>query len=81
MDSMVNIVRNWRPSEKVWVGIDRGVQEQIEWWTRAFSMQREKYPEIAGFGFAPVSEVVALQGADMIATETYQYCQELLKDR
>jgi hypothetical protein len=29
--------------------------------------------------FAPVPKVVALQGADMIATETYQYALEWLK--
>jgi TolA-binding protein len=28
---------------------------------------------------APVSKVVALQGADVIAAETYQYAKECLK--
>lgn len=37
------------------------------------------FPEIAGISFAPVPKVVALQGADMIATETYQYSLEWLK--
>jgi hypothetical protein len=37
--------------------------------------------KIAGIAFAPVPRVVALQGADMIATETYHYAQEWLRDR
>jgi hypothetical protein len=43
--------------------------------------KRKRYPEIAGIAFAPVSRVVALQGADMIATESYQFAQEWLKNR
>jgi hypothetical protein len=44
-------------------------------------MTKERHPEIEGFAFAPVPKVVALQGADMIATETYQYNLKWLKDR
>jgi hypothetical protein len=43
--------------------------------------QRQQYPELASMFFAPVAKVVALQGADMIATESYQFAQEWLKDR
>jgi hypothetical protein len=46
-----------------------------------YLMQKQKYPEIIGFGFGKVSETVALQGADMIALETNQFGREWIKDR
>jgi hypothetical protein len=56
------------------------VRGQLELWARLYLSQSEKYPEIAGIGFAKVSEVLPLQGADLIATETYQFAQAWLKN-
>jgi hypothetical protein len=80
IDSIVGIVRLQKPEEKILIAFDRGTRAHLEPWAAACLAQSEIYPEIAGIGFAKVSEVLALQGADMIATETYQYAQEWIKD-
>ena len=36
-----------------------------------YRSQRDMFPEIDCFAYAPVRRVIALQGADMIATETF----------
>lgn len=44
--------------------------EKFGWY---LAKRTDEYPEIAGIGFAPVKAVTTLQGADMIAYETYLY--------
>jgi hypothetical protein len=70
-----------KPGEQVVMCFDQGTKAKLDWWTRAYMAQAQKYPELATMFFAPVSKVVALQGADMIATETYQFAQAWIKDR
>jgi hypothetical protein len=80
ISSVIDIIRVRKPGQKVALIFDQGTREQLEMWARFFFTKKEKYPEIGSIGFGAVSEVLALQGADMIATETYQYGQQWLKD-
>lgn len=81
VDMVIDTIRLRKPGEEVCIFFDQGTKIQLEMWGRFYRMQTEKYPEIASISFAPVTKVVALQGADMIATESYQFAQEWLKNR
>lgn len=81
VELVISTIRSRKPGEKVHFFFDQGTKATLDMWTKLYLAQSQKYPEINGISFAPVSEVVALQGADMIATETYQYAQEWLRDR
>ena len=81
LDTMLNIIRLRKPGEKVFILFDQGTRRELEPWSRLYRGQPARYPEIDGISFGPVSKLVALQGADMIATETYQFGQQWLKDR
>ncbi len=81
VETVVNIIRLRKPGEKIMMVFDEGTKAKLHWWTKVFLNQKEQYPELDTMLFAPVSKIVALQGADMIATETYQFAQAWLKDR
>jgi hypothetical protein len=59
---------------------DEGTRPRIEKFGWFIKSQPDKYPEIGGIGFAPVKEVTALQGADMIAYETFLYGLQWLEN-
>ena len=80
IDLLVKTARIRYPGEEVLISVDAGVEAQLAKWAHLFLSQSDRYSEIADIVFAPVSAVAALQGADMIATETYQYAQEWLRD-
>jgi hypothetical protein len=81
-DSIVDIMRQrLHRDERVAIFVDQGVETDLGEWLRLYRLQMEKYPEIVSAGFAPVGDVIALQGADMIATETYQFSRAWLEDR
>ena len=81
IDGTIDTIRARKPGEKVHFFFDRGIRPQFVDWAKLYLAQSERYPEIDGISFAPVSKVVALQGADLIAHETYQFAQAWLKDR
>jgi hypothetical protein len=81
IDFVIEIVRGNKPDEKVFVLMDQGTRRALEKWAIAYRAQPERYPEIEGIGLGPVKKEVGLQGADMIAYETYQYAIEWFKDR
>jgi hypothetical protein len=81
VDSVLSTIRLRKPHEKVHFFFDRQLRHQFQQWADLYLAQSDKYPEIDGISFAPVTDVVALQGADLIATETYQFAQAWLKDR
>ena len=81
MESMLNTIRLRKPGESVFVLFDQGVRRQLQDYAMFYESQREEHPEISAIKFAPVAKIVALQGADMIATETYQYALEWIKNR
>ena len=79
MDLLLQVIRSRKPGEKVAVAFDEGVRRHLELWSRFYRVQPDKYPEIETIYFAPVNRVVALQGADMIATETFYFGQRWLR--
>jgi hypothetical protein len=80
VELVINITRLWKPGEKVVMVFDEGTRAKLQWWMEMFKSQQH-YPELDTMFFAPVPKLVALQGADMIATETYQFAQAWIKDR
>jgi hypothetical protein len=80
VESVIKIIRLCTPGEQIIMVVDQGTKSKLDWWRRAFLLQQQKYPELLSMFFAPVAGVVALQGADMIATETYQFAQAWIKD-
>jgi hypothetical protein len=80
VEAVIKIIRLRKPGEKIMMAVDQGTKARLRWWRRAFLSQKAQYPELDTMFFAPVSKVVALRGADMIATETYQFAQAWLKD-
>jgi hypothetical protein len=80
VDSALAFCRRYRPGEPILFFFDQGIKSRIEGLAWVYRTQTTRYPEIAGMGFAKVSDVFALQGADMIAAESYYYAQEWLKD-
>ena len=82
VDIVLETIRSSRkPSEKIHFFFDLELRHQFQQLADLYLDQPDKYPEIDGISFAPVREVVALQGADLIASETYQFAQAWLKDR
>lgn len=80
VDLVLSTIRLRKPGEKVMIAFDQGTKRHLEEWSRYYQMQPDRYPEIETIFFAPVNKVVALQGADMIATETFYYAQQWFKD-
>jgi hypothetical protein len=80
VDQILNTVRLRKPGQRVAIVFDQGTKRDLEQWMKFYVSQSGKYPEIAALGFGRVSEILPLQGADMIATETYQFSQQWLKD-
>ena len=78
MEAMIWTIRLRRPGEAIIVGFDQGTKPELEAWTKFYMMPPKQYPEIAAMGFSKVKEVTALQGADLIVTETYQYAKECI---
>jgi hypothetical protein len=81
IDQVLTTIRFRKPGEKVFLFFDQAIKNKLEAWVQFYGMTKENHPEIEGMAFAPVPNVVALQGADMIATETYQYNLKWLNDR
>jgi hypothetical protein len=80
VDLVANTIRLRRtPGEPVHMFLDKGCYHLVEDMAALFRMQKEQYPEIAGIAPAPVRAVIALQGADMIAYETFLYNIEYMK--
>ena len=68
VDSMIRTVRFRKPGQRVAVIFDQGVKEPLVDFAALYLSQQAKYPELAGIGFARVSDLLPLQGADMIAS-------------
>lgn len=81
VDLVMSTIRLRKPGQKVAIIFDRATRNTLGELASFYLSQDDKYPEIAGIGFGKVSETLPLQGADMIATETYQYAQEWIRNR
>jgi len=80
-EAVINTIRLRKPGEKVTFVFDQGIAHHIMDLAQLYFSQKQTYPEVAAIGFAKVADILPLQGADMIATWSYQYAQEWLKDR
>ena len=76
----MSTIRLRKPGERITFVFDQGISDRITDLARLYFSQKQIYPELAGIGFARVAEILPLQGADMIATWSYQYAQEWFKD-
>lgn len=80
IELLMNTIRFRKPGQMIDVCVDQGTKAHLRDWAMLYKMQKDRYPEIRSIFFAPVPKVVALQGADMIAAETYQYAHQCLKN-
>ena len=80
LDFVIKMIRDNKPEEKVFLLLDQGSRKVLEQWAWFYKNQIAKYPEIDDVAFGPVKKVIGLQGADMIAYETYKFAIEWFKD-
>jgi hypothetical protein len=78
---VITTIRFRKPGETVHIFLDRALSSALSGWADLFKSLPDVYPKIGTVGFAPVGKLVALQGADMIATETYQYGLKWMENR
>jgi hypothetical protein len=81
LEAVMSTIRLRKPGQRVALVFDQGITDRIEGLAQLYFSQSEIYPELAGIGFGKVADVLPLQGADMIATGSYQFAQEWLRDR
>ncbi len=75
VEATFNAIRWRRPGEQIVFMFDQGTQDKLDMWTRLFSLQKDKFPELNAMGFLEVEKNPPLQGADYIAYNTYQFAQ------
>ncbi|MGM4927670.1 DUF3800 domain-containing protein [Tardiphaga sp. 619_E2_N8_5] len=81
IEEVTNIIRARRPGEPIDMYFDAGTEDRLGEFARRFRDVRPfMWREIECLSFAPVKRVVALQGADMVAYETYTYAIESLRN-
>ncbi len=81
LEFVIKTIRIRKPGQRVSIIFDQGIIDRIEDLAKLYLLQSEIFPELAGIGYGKVAEIPPLQGADMIATGSYQFAQESLKDR
>jgi hypothetical protein len=69
IETVSNIIRFMRPGDLVVMFFDKGTEDRSGEFADHLRMQKAPFPQVAGISFAPVKEVIPLQGADMIAYE------------
>jgi hypothetical protein len=80
IDLLLKTIRFRKPGEQVSIFIDQGRETQLGAFAHLYRAGPQRYPQISCIDFAPVSKVVGLQGADMIAFETYQCALACITD-
>lgn len=80
IETVSNIIRWNKPGELIDLHFDRGTEPDVAELAEMFRQLKSQFPEIERLGFMPVKDTVALQGADMIAYETYLYGIECLRN-
>jgi hypothetical protein len=76
IEIVINTIRLRKPGQPLSLFFDQGIRHKLGQWADLYINQTETFPEIESISFASVSRVPPLQGADMIATETYRYNHE-----
>ena len=80
MEAMLNTIRFRKPGEQVDVYLDQGVRRQLLDYASFYVHPINMRTDISGMMFAGVEKLLPLQGADMIAFETYSYALECIKN-
>jgi hypothetical protein len=78
---MIDAMRMKKQKEKMFILVDQETATQPEVWAKLYKSQYNRSPEIAGMGFAPASNVAALQGVNMVAVESQLYARAWLRAR
>lgn len=81
MERLIFNARRYRPGEPISCFYDKGTEKKLHQWVRLFESQKAQYPELDHHGFAPVAKVYPLQAADVVATGTFHYDKEWVKNR
>jgi hypothetical protein len=81
MNAVSDTVRMRRPGEQVYMFFDAGIRDRVRELAKSYMRDNINRGTFSGVGWAPVAECVAMQAADMMATETFQYGQEWLFNR
>jgi hypothetical protein len=77
IDFAIDFGRSCFPIQSVKIFIDSGWKsDAVRTFAGFYLAQPQKYPTLLAIDFVPVIDTLGLQGADMIATETYWYSQE-----
>jgi hypothetical protein len=79
VETVSQVIRFSRPGEPIDMYFDKGTESHLEVLAEMFRQLKGNFPEIENLAFAPVKQCIALQGADMIAYETFLYGQECLR--
>lgn len=81
VETLTNVVRGNVPGDPIDIWFDQGTEDRLGKLAHMFRiLSKSALPEIQRIGFQPVKSTVALQGADMIAYETYLYGVECLRN-
>jgi len=80
MERVIRNARFYRPGEPVSVFFDQGTKEKLQNWSYLYESQKAFYPELDVVRFAPVKVVFPLQAAVTIATASFHYNKEWLKN-
>jgi hypothetical protein len=76
LEGILRFIRRDKPDEKVCLFFDEGIKQVIGPFSAFCEMDKVTYPEVDRILFAPVTAEPPLQGADMIAYETYKFAQQ-----
>ncbi|MBP1092960.1 hypothetical protein [Bradyrhizobium diazoefficiens] len=81
VETVTSVIRANKPGELIDIWFDKGTEDRLGKLAQMFRQLSELVlPEIERVGFMPVKTTVGLQGADMIAYETYLYGIECLRN-
>jgi hypothetical protein len=80
IETVTGVIRGHKPGEPIDIYFDRGTELQLNQLAEMFRQLKRELPEIERVGFMPLKSTVALQGADMIACETYFYGIECMRN-
>jgi hypothetical protein len=76
LEKVIELCRERKPGQRVALFFDQGTKARINDMAQLYFAQSSIYPELKSITFAKVSELLPLQGADIIANSSYQYAQE-----
>jgi uncharacterized protein DUF3800 len=79
IETVMDIIRVRCPGERITFFFDEGTRPRIGEFAQYVEVRKDQYPEIDRILFVPVKEVIPMQGADMMAYQSYLFGQAWLK--